>query len=163
MSKLRSALTGALFILAVVGGIMAHGAIDYYFPLTPKVERITLDPGGSIGAFYLNYAAERQAGTRYVIDGLCISACTLILGTIPDDRVCVTPYARMAFHSASQGEAFSAEGTRLAWHIYPEKVRAFLKDKFNWDGEGATAEHPDLMYLEGEDLLTIYQPCKENA
>jgi hypothetical protein len=34
------------------------------------------------------------------IDGTCASACTLLLGVIPHNRICVTPRAVLAFHAA---------------------------------------------------------------
>ena len=35
----------------------------------------------------------RKSGQRVVIDGTCASACTLVLGVIPHDRICVTSRA----------------------------------------------------------------------
>jgi hypothetical protein len=50
--------------------------------------------------FYEKFAGWRVNGDRVAIDGMCISACTMVVGLIDADKVCVTPYARLAFHSA---------------------------------------------------------------
>lgn len=134
---------------------------------------ISTDTGGVIIDYMTRYEDLRRDRRRAVIiDGICISACTLITGMIESDRVCVTPFAKLAFHSAHNGYtgAFSKEGTRLLWNIYPENVRAILR-KRGWDGDPdlskplkkgekpATGEHPDLIYIDGEELRSIYKPC----
>ena len=43
----------------------------------------------------------RDSGEHVVIDGPCLSACTLLTGIIPSDRVCVTQRAVLGFHAAS--------------------------------------------------------------
>ena len=45
------------------------------------------------------FARVRQSGERVVIDGLCLSACTLVLSTIPRNRICVTRRAVLGFHA----------------------------------------------------------------
>jgi hypothetical protein len=39
-------------------------------------------------------------GEQIVIDGTCSSACTLVLGIVPHDRICVTSNAVLGFHAA---------------------------------------------------------------
>jgi hypothetical protein len=131
----------------------------------PQTLRITFDGGGRITDYIERYSALRLSGGRVVIDGLCISACTIVTALLPPERVCVTSYAQLAFHSAAQinpmtGErAHSSEGTRLVWNLYPETLRALLRAK-SWDGEDAKAnEHPDLIYVAGDELRTIIRPC----
>ena len=51
--------------------------------------RIVGDSGGQIGPYLEQLAALRHSGERVVIDGPCLSACTMILGVIPRDRICV--------------------------------------------------------------------------
>ena len=41
-----------------------------------------------------------QSGERVVIDGPCLSACTLVLSTVPSNRICVTRRAVLGFHAA---------------------------------------------------------------
>lgn len=123
-----------------------------------NIVRITFSPGGSIFEFIQHFIKLRESGAFIVIDGACISACTMILGLIDDDHVCVTGRAFLAFHSARSGSEFHREGTRLVWHIYPPKVREWLR-RHGWDAEGPHGQHPELLYLEGDELRQFYRAC----
>ena len=52
--------------------------------------RIAEDRGGQIGHYLQAFAMLRSTGENVVIDGNCLSACTLVLGLIPRARVCAT-------------------------------------------------------------------------
>ena len=60
--------------------------------------RIYDDRGGQIGEYLAKFQALRVSGEQVVIDGTCASACTMLLGTIPRNRICVTPRAVLEFH-----------------------------------------------------------------
>lgn len=117
--------------------------------------RITSDFGGGIIEYIEKYNKLRQTGGKVRIDDLCMSACTLATGLLPDEDVCVSPYAIMAFHSAwvmtFGGPAHSKQGTDLLWAIYPEKVKEKLRER-GWDG----GEHPEFIYFKGTDF---YKAC----
>jgi hypothetical protein len=118
--------------------------------------RIDTDYGGRIDQYIEKYEAIRDKRGKVQIRGTCISACTLVLATVPYQDVCVGEYAKFAFHSAHNGfGGFAQEGTRLIWNMYPEWVKTKLRAR-GWDGEGDTAEHPNLIYFEGTDF---YPPC----
>ena len=59
------------------------------------------DPGGEVSVYVQQFNELRKAGEHFVIDGPCLSACTLITGIIPRDHVCVTRRAVLGFHAAS--------------------------------------------------------------
>ena len=67
--------------------------------------RITRDHGGMVDEYKAKYALIRDRGERIIIDGICNSACTLLLGIVPLDRVCVTPRASLGFHMAYYDKA----------------------------------------------------------
>jgi hypothetical protein len=81
--------------------------------------RIYDDGGGQIGEYLTKYHGLRENGDRVEIDGTCASACTMLLGVIPRNRICVTPRAVLAFHSAwtatSEGEQISSAGNYYLW------------------------------------------------
>jgi hypothetical protein len=52
--------------------------------------RILSSPGGQVGPFLDLFEGVRMTGDRVVIDGPCMSACTLVLSVVPNDRICVT-------------------------------------------------------------------------
>jgi hypothetical protein len=86
MSKLKSALRGALIICAVVFAGYGSGVAQRHINDAAHANdpiRITFNPGGSVVEFIEDFTEQRNAGKRYIIDGLCISACTMILGLIP--------------------------------------------------------------------------------
>jgi hypothetical protein len=58
--------------------------------------RIVQDKGGPVGKYLQAFAQARSTGERVIIDGDCLSACTL-----PANQICATPRARFGFHAAS--------------------------------------------------------------
>src|SRR6201993_5619925 len=86
-----------------------------FAPATATV-RIANDTGGQIGPYLAKYRALRASGERVEIDGTCASACTMLLGIIPRNRICVTSRARLVFHSAwdaAGDERVSEDGNRI--------------------------------------------------
>jgi hypothetical protein len=63
--------------------------------------RIVNDPGGEVSSYLRTFYQMRVTGERIVIDGPCLSACTLLTGIVPRDHVCVTRRAVLGFHAAS--------------------------------------------------------------
>ena len=93
--------------------------------------RILSSVGGEVGEYLKLFETFRQSGERIVIDGPCYSACTLVLATIPQDRICVTRKAVLGFHAArlrdENGRIYSApEATRVVAAGYPAGVRAWI-------------------------------------
>src|SRR5215472_14994929 len=82
--------------------------------------RIAGDTGGQIGAYLNRFDAIRQSGDRVVIDGPCLSACTMVLGAVPRNRICVTARAKLGFHAAydldKSGRGSDQPGRDLASH-----------------------------------------------
>lgn len=124
---------------------------------------ITGNPGGNIDQFVEHYELIRASGDDVVIDGPCMSACTLLTGIVPSERVCVTPRAVLGFHSAffadprtGKNLGFSELGTRKIWLTYPPKVRELLK-QHGWDG---TTAHTKIIPIQGDELHELYAPCK---
>ena len=62
--------------------------------------RILASPGGQVGPFLDLFEEVRASGERVVIDGPCLSACTLVLSMVPSERICVTRRAILGFHAA---------------------------------------------------------------
>ena len=62
--------------------------------------RILSSSGGEVSSYLAVFARVRQSGDRVIIDGRCVSACTLVLSTIPNNRICVTRRAVLGFPCA---------------------------------------------------------------
>ena len=62
--------------------------------------RITRDHGGEVEKYKAKYHQIAERGERVIIDGICNSACTLVIGIVPRNKICVTPRASLGFHQA---------------------------------------------------------------
>jgi hypothetical protein len=120
------------------------------------IVRITDDHGGNIGAYWSRYMALRDAGEQIIIDGTCSSACTLLLGIVPHDRICVTQNAVLGFHAAWRPgflgfQIVNDPATRTLWNIYPMPIRQWIS---RHGGLVATT-----IYLSGPELFAMYRQC----
>src|SRR5579863_3540640 len=139
---------------------IAAGALaSVFFAFGASAEvRITNDPGGEVSSYVQKFQQIRASGERIVIDGPCLSACTLLTGIVPRDHVCVTQRAVLGFHAASYYDDASRElvptreGSALVMRLYPAQIRA-------WIGHhgGLT---PKLIQLRGHELTALYRPCQ---
>ena len=122
---------------------------------------ITRDHGGYVTEYKAKYERIRARKERVIIDGICNSACTLVFGIVPLNKVCVTPRASVGFHQAYYDKAFtfgikvtSAEGTSDLMSYYPQTV----KDWIQRNG-GLTTEMKKIK--NGAELWKIVDPCPE--
>ena len=69
--------------------------------------RITRDHGGYVEEYKAKYERIAKSGERVIIDGICNSACTMVFGIVPKNKICVTPRASLGFHQAYYDKAFT--------------------------------------------------------
>jgi hypothetical protein len=119
--------------------------------------RILSSPGGQVGPFIELFDKVRQTGERVVIDGPCLSACTLVLMTVPSERICVTRRAVLGFHAARsmdrRGRLYAEpEASKAVHEAYPEPIR-------NWISRhgGLTSR---MLLLRGRELTAFYPSCR---
>jgi hypothetical protein len=141
--KLVTGLLAAVLLLAGMGASQA-------------VVRISDDRGGRIGTYVDKYQDLRNSGETVIIDGLCASACTIVLGAIPHDRICVTSHANLGFHAAwdfgADGRAITnPEATQMLYSMYPTAVKRWISQR-----GGLT---PHMIFLRGRQLQSMYRPC----
>jgi len=123
--------------------------------------RIVNDPGGEVSSYLRTFYEMRATGERIVIDGPCLSACTLLTGIVPRDHVCVTRRAVLGFHAASYYNEVSRSlvptraGTRLVMRFYPPEIRVWI------NRYGGLA--PQLITMRGRDLAALYPPCPKHG
>jgi hypothetical protein len=118
--------------------------------------RITNDRGGRIGSYVVKYQRLASAGETVIIDGLCASACTIVLSELPHDRICVTSRATLGFHAAwnygRNGRTFTdPEATLLLYSGYPMPVRRWIASR------GGLKRN--IIFLSGKPLQAMYRPC----
>jgi len=120
--------------------------------------RIVGDPGGEVSSYIRRFEDVRASGERVVIDGPCLSACTLLTGLIPKSHICVTRRAVLGFHAASYYNDASRslvptrEGSRLVMRLYPAEIRNWIERR-----GGLT---PRLIQLRGRALSAFYSTCR---
>jgi hypothetical protein len=141
--KLLTGVFAAVVLLASMGASQA-------------VVRIGEDRGGRIGTYVDKYQEVRTSGEMVIIDGLCASACTIVLGAIPRDKICVTSHAALGFHAAwdldDEGRAITnPEATHMLYSMYPPQVKKWINQR-----GGLTSR---MIYLRGKELMGMYHPC----
>jgi hypothetical protein len=119
--------------------------------------RIADDRGGNIGVYWSRFVSIRDAKEQVVIDGTCSSACTMVLGIVPYDRICVTRNAQLGFHAAWRPgflgfRVINEPATRTLMGFYPNSVRQWIARN---GGLGF-----DTIYLAGAELLAMYRECR---
>ncbi|RTL52598.1 MAG: hypothetical protein EKK40_07540 [Bradyrhizobiaceae bacterium] len=144
------AITGLLTAVFLWVGLSASHA----------VVRISDDRGGRIGTYVDKYQGLKTSGETVIIDGLCASACTIVLGAVPHDKICVTSRASLGFHAAWDPGAggrpvTNAEATHMLYDMYPTNIRRWIRQR-----GGLT---PHMIFLRGPQLMAMYKPCYLDA
>jgi len=143
-------VTGLLAAVLLFAGVGASHA----------VVRIADDRGGRIGTYVDKYQGLRTSGETVIIDGLCASACTIVLGAVPRDRICVTSNANLGFHAAwdmgANGRAVTnPEATQMLYSMYPTQIRRWISKRGGLKTQ--------MIFLRGRQLMGMYKPCYMDA
>jgi hypothetical protein len=148
MRTLAVALT-----LALAAPLATPAAADY---------RIRRDHGGLVDAYKEKYARIRDRGERVIIDGICNSACTLVFGIVPLNKICVTHRASIGVHEAYIDKRWTAgiriassSGTADLMTYYPQPLKAWIAKQ-----GGLTPQMKKLK--NGSDLWRVIDPCPED-
>src|SRR4051812_25967621 len=140
----------SLLLLSVVAATPARAELH-----------ITRDHGGYVEEYKAKYKRVREKGERVIIDGICNSACTLVLGIVPMNKICVTPRASLGFHQAYYDKRWTAglrvtsvAGTDELMSYYPSPVKAWIAKK-----GGLTAQMKRV--FNGTELWGLIDPCPD--
>jgi hypothetical protein len=111
---------------------------------------------GQIGSYITKFQRVSSSGQSVIIDGLCASACTIVLGAVPHDKICVTLRAALGFHAAydfgiNGRTVTNREATMMLYSMYPTRVQRWIAVR-----GGLT---PQMIFLYGKQLQAMYQPC----
>src|ERR1700730_17121508 len=146
---MRTAIMKAVFLAVLLCGLV--------LPPAQAEVRILASPGGQVGPFLDLFERVSASGERVVIDGPCLSACTLVLSMIPNDRICVTSRAILGFHAArsidQRGRLYAEpEASELVLEAYLPALRGWIRQR-----GGLTSR---LLLLRGRELAAIYPSCR---
>ena len=142
------------FVTALIAGVLLLAGVS----LSHAAIRIAEDRGGKIGTYIDRYQGLRSSGEMVIIDGLCASACTMVLGAVPRERICVTSQAVLGFHAAwdsgANGRAVTNPGaTQMLYSLYPSSVRRWIAARGGLK--------PQMIFLRGKELMSMYRPLSE--
>ncbi|VIO67943.1 hypothetical protein [Bradyrhizobium ivorense] len=143
--------------MVAIRTILVAAALGAVIPAAHAEVRILASPGGQVGPFIDLFEKVRESGERVVIDGPCLSACTLVLSMVPNDRICVTRRAVLGFHAARsidrRGRIYAEpEASVAVLQAYPAPVRVWIVRR-----GGLTSR---LLLLRGRELAAIYPRCR---
>jgi hypothetical protein len=145
-------------VMRIVFTLLLAVALWFFATMLARAEvRILRSPGGQVGPFIDLFDQVRASGERVVIDGPCMSACTLVLSVVPSERICVTRRAVLGFHAARsidrRGRIYAEpEASQLVLEAYPGPVRDWIVRR------GGLTSH--LLLLRGRELTAMYRPCR---
>ena len=148
---------GAIWTISTISTILGLAALFTSISTAEADVRILASPGGQVGPFIDLFDKVRESGERVVIDGPCLSACTLVLSMVPGDRICVTRRAVLGFHAARsidrRGRTYAEpEASEAVLEAYPAPVRGWIVRR-----GGLTSR---LLLLRGRELVAIYPRCR---
>jgi hypothetical protein len=102
--------------------------------------------GGLVSAYDARWAEAASRGAHVRIVGPCQSACTVLLGHIPRENICVTPRASFGFHQAG----FPAS-TATLWAAYSSDIRAWI------DAHGGLQKN--FIWMRAPDIYRFFKKC----
>jgi len=144
------------FVTYVVAAIvLLNGVAESH-----AVVRIGEDRGGLIDTYVHRYKGLRSSGQSVIIDGLCASSCTIVLGAVAQDKICVTSNAALGFHAAwdfgRNGRTITnPEATQMLYSMYPRPVQRWIAARGGL--------RPHIIFLRGRALQALYKPCYFHA
>jgi hypothetical protein len=145
-------------VMRIVFTLLLAAALWFFATMLARADmRILGSPGGQVGPFIDLFDKVRASGERVVIDGPCLSACTLVLSVVPSERICVTRRAVFGFHAARsidrRGKIYAEpEASMLVLEAYPGPVRDWIVRR-----GGLTSR---LLLLRGRELAAMYRSCR---
>src|SRR5499427_717987 len=145
-------------VMRIVLTLLLAVALWFFATMLARAEvRILASPGGQVGPFLDLFEQVRDSGERVVIDGPCLSACTLVLSMVPTNRICVTRRAVLGFHAARsidrRGRTYAEpEASEIVLQTYPAGVRNWIIRHGGLNSR--------LLLLRGRELAALYPTCR---
>ncbi len=158
MPAIRSLCACVFFVFAVLAFTTSNASALAPGPHYTERENtifIRNDWGGLILNYLDLFGRISRDGLNVVVDGACYSACSLVLGAIPHEKICVTKRAIFGFHAPYMLDKGKKVYDELATHemlsLYPHPVRVWITSR------GGLKEK--MIFLRGAKLQEIYPVC----
>ena len=120
----------------------------FFAPPVANAETVQIidDRGGLIIAYQMQWAMLAPQSVNVQIKGPCVSACTILLGYIPRERIRVSSGASLGFHLATP--AFVTEDLL---RVCPLDIRLWIEQH-----GGLTHQ---IIWLQAPDIYGYFQRC----
>src|SRR5712671_879337 len=102
--------------------------------------------GGLLSTYQTQWSTLAARGVKVRIVGLCVSACTILVGYIPRANICVSPSASLGFHWAT-----TAFHTQELWSAYPPDIRQWISQH-----GGLTNQ---MIWLQAPNIYRYFRKC----
>ena len=135
-------------IVAAILGLTASAVSSAMPTASAETIEVTYDNGGRFNEYAARWASYRRNGTHVRVAGPCYSECTVLLGQIRRDHICVTADASFGFHLADLPAT-----TAALWKAYPTDIKAWISQH-----GGLTDE---FLLLQSPDLQQFFPKCGE--
>ena len=118
-----------------------------FAPLVANAETVQIidDRGGLVIAYQMQWAMLAPS-VNVQIKGPCVSACTILLGYIPRERISVSPKASLGFHLATPDFV-----TEDLLRVYPLDIRL-------WIEQHGRLTHR-IIWLQVPDIYGYFRKC----
>jgi hypothetical protein len=118
--------------------------------LTTVARAETIDVSNDRGGFVFLYLQKWEKlalqHPKVRITGVCLSACTVLLGYVPRSNICVTPDGVLGFHLATLPFA-----TKQLLDVYPDDIKAWI------DKNGGLKFQ--VMWMQATETYHYFQKC----
>jgi hypothetical protein len=94
----------------------------------------------------MQWATLAARGVKVRIIGPCVSACTVLVGYIPRQNICVMPNAHLGFHWAT-----TEFHTQELWNVYPPDIRQWISQH-----GGLTSQ---MLWLQAPSIYRYFRKC----
>jgi hypothetical protein len=128
-----------LFLLAATFSLIAPVA-------NAETIEISDDRGGFLFLYQQKWEKLALQHPSVRITGVCLSACTVLLGYVPRSNICVTATGVLGFHLATMELA-----TKQLLEAYPDDIKAWI------DQHGGLTHQ--VLWLQAPDLFKFFQKC----
>jgi hypothetical protein len=93
-----------------------------------RIYYVRQDPGGIVSSYYYKFSQVNAQYDRVIIDGMCKSACTMVLGIVPLNKICITPRGYFMFHAGHgrNDRIFNQRANDQMLASYAPDVRAWV-------------------------------------
>jgi hypothetical protein len=135
----EAAMRAWRFLLATLFSLITSAA-------SAETIEITDDRGGILFFYQQKWEKIALQHPNVRIAGVCLSACTVLLGYVPRKNICVTENGVLGFHLATMEFA-----TKQLLEAYPDDIKAWL------DEHGGLTHQ--VLWLQAPEIFHYFQRC----